>query len=219
MKTRRRLNVVGAIAVVLLVVCAVGAASNYRIESDDALPLAVVTAIALVVAPAVIVPLILPLVLPRGATVAPKPGVTQFTIAPLEPFTTSVASARWQLGDGSPLPRFGSFARPLVATDRAGITLWKSVGDELPLVTIPAASIRSIFSEEQKIQVSRVGVTGRFFCIVVELMIGRAGVRLILPACTPVGETNPWTREMVDAWAAQMRGITEPETDQSRTPG
>jgi hypothetical protein len=170
-------------------------------------------------APVIIGPLILRKLLPRRVTVTARPGVTQFTIAPLEPFTTSIAAARWQLGDGTALTKFGSFARPLVAADASGVTIWRAAGDELPLVTVPAASVRSITSEERTIQVSRTGVTNRVFCIVIELMIGRTGVTLILPACTPVNDTNRATRQVVDAWAAQLRGTLEPEANQQQLRG
>jgi hypothetical protein len=210
-KTRKWPSIVGVIVVILLVAFAAGAASA---SQGGGLPPAVVTVLGLAVGIGVVTPLIRRMVLPRRGDVTSKPGVAQFTISPLEPFTTSIAAARQQLGDGGPLPKFGSFARPLVAADHSGITIWKSAGDQLPLVTIPAASVRSILSEQQKIQVSRIGVTSNFFCIIVELMIGSTGVRLVLPACTPVNEINPGTRDLVDAWAAQLRGTLEPEAPQ-----
>jgi hypothetical protein len=211
-KTRKWPYIVGVIVVILLVAFAAGAASAS--QGGGGLPPAAVTVLGLAVGIGVVTPLIRRMVLPRTGDVSAKPGVVQFTISPLEPFTTSIAAVRQRLGDGDSLPKFGSFARPLVAADSSGITIWKSAGDELPLGTIPAASIRSIISEEQRIQVSRIGVTSNFFCIIVELTIESSDLRLVLPACTPVNEINPGTRELVDAWAAQLRGTLDPEAHQ-----
>lgn len=205
MKSRKWPKIVGAIVVLLLILYAAGAASAYQGESGDGQPLTLVTTWGVAMASAAITALIVRATRLRKATVTTDSRAVQFTISPLEPFTTSIAAARWQLGDGSPLPKFGSFARPLVATDRAGITIWKSDPRDVPLVTIPAATIRSVSSVEQRIQVSRIGVTSRFLCIIVELMIGRTGVTLVLPACTPTNETTPGTPELVEGWAAQMR--------------
>jgi hypothetical protein len=218
-KTRKWPYVVGAIVVLLLFLYAIGAASAYKGESGDGGPLALLTTVGVALVAAAIVALILRARVPSSGKVAAKPGVVQFTISPLEPFTTSIADARWRLGDGSPLPKFGSFARPLISTGSAGITIWRSGRDALPLVTIPAASVQSIASQRRKIQVSRIGVTGSFLCIVVELMIGSTGVTLILPACTPVNETVPGTQASLDAWVAQMRDTLESQADQPRLRG
>ena len=206
MKPRKWPRILGLVAIILIEAYAAGAASAYRAESGDGLPFTLVTTLGAAVGFGLALWLVLPLFGPRKVGVAELPTGIQFTISPLIPFVDALGAVRWELGDESPLPRFGGFSRPLVSINGTGVTIWKAAGDAHPLVSIPASAVRSVSCDEQKVQVSRTGLKGTFVCITLDLMIGTTAISLILPACTEVNRTNAAPREIVDAWAALMQG-------------